>query len=230
MSDHNPVDPTLAFQMPCVTTEESPETPCKRCLQKGLRCEYNPVHQPPSDPGRPGTAASPPRPQAPAHDPPNTWSQPPTSNPGHHRPPRPSGPHAHLHGVPGAQPFPSGQYRPHSSQSQFYHTAALPTVYSYPNGNPQMANVPLAPYSTTRGPQQQPVFPGYDATQSQYFTDSGYYSAAPMYDQNVHVGAYNHLQALYLSSRWPVRLRETTNSRTLKGVIWLYTTILDICS
>jgi hypothetical protein len=162
----------------CITTDDS--TPCNRCVEKGLSCQYLAVCEEReqslfTSPGE-GSLPSPPPSSTP---PPPTWNQ--ASHGGHNRPSSTS--HGHNN-YPGQSPSQfNPQYTPPSA-SQFNPSPGYPPSYTAPGSVPYSNRPPSQPHYSNRPPSQPqfPTSPPYMypmATQSSHYPGSGAPHPAP---------------------------------------------------
>ncbi|KAJ7029769.1 hypothetical protein C8F04DRAFT_1398280 [Mycena alexandri] len=169
----------------CITAEESPDKPCERCSEKGLRCEYLAVaeeqapsssHPPSSSSARNARFSNPGQLPLSGHQLPGGYpggARPPTQHPNmpynsfHPRPP-----YSAQMTVPPVHPFAPTQYQsqfPSQNPGQAQHHPG----YQHP---PAMTAPPHAPQSThypPQGPYMQPpaASQGYYSNYGQYYPD-----------------------------------------------------------
>ncbi|KAJ7738785.1 hypothetical protein B0H16DRAFT_1465632 [Mycena metata] len=166
----------------CITAEESPDKPCERCSEKGLRCEYLAVaeEQPPSSSHPHAPSGRNARFSNPGQLPPS-GSQFPGGYPGNAPPTQHSNtPHNAYHPRPPYSGQMSGPpvppFTPTQYQSQFPGAPQNPGQGQHPGYQYSSAPPPQAPQSThyaSQGPYMQPpaASQGYYSNYGQYYPD-----------------------------------------------------------
>ncbi|KAJ7500572.1 hypothetical protein B0H11DRAFT_1908999 [Mycena galericulata] len=168
----------------CITTEESYDKPCERCVRRGFKCEYIPASAPTHSPAPTRDPPAPPHTSNPSNQPTTHGYD--ASNP---RPAHGSRQHSRSYSLnpPSGQPPdhltllpPSAQYINSGGQPQNHHAGQQPD-YGYAHMQTAQASnypPPAPPYSTPRPPPQQA---GYGVDYTSYFYDPSFYQPNTLY-------------------------------------------------